>query len=81
MPEVTCSGKEACSVCGSLAWKDAVWTGQRLICRPCHTEIRNHQRKSPPAQQTLAGVELARPRRAPARIAEPAPEVWGDHVY
>ena len=78
MPEVTCTGKEACSVCGSLEWKDGIWTGSRLVCRPCHSEIRNHQRKDPPTQQALP---LAQPTQLqPARKSEPEPERWGDHV-
>jgi hypothetical protein len=69
------AGRECCAVCGSGDWKDAIWTGSRLICRPCHNEIRNHQRQAarrrfgsapgisvPPTQQTLASREPAKPR-------------------
>jgi hypothetical protein len=77
-----CCGLEACSCCGSDSWTKAHFRrGQGIVCEACWRSIRATNAKSQPAQRTLPGVELVQPQRAPARIAEPAPEVWGDHVY
>ncbi|MGD0836926.1 MAG: hypothetical protein ABSB49_09825 [Polyangia bacterium] len=79
MSETICTGKEACSVCGSLAWQEAHYT-QRLICDACWREIARAKGKSQPAQLSLALPQATKPQTMPVRGPKllTAGQVWGD---
>jgi hypothetical protein len=53
MPELTCTGKECCHVCGSADYREAHFTAGRLLCLRCWREIETTRRKGPPSQQSF----------------------------
>ena len=70
MSEATCQ-REACSCCGSVEWREAVFANGVITCASCAAEIRRAQEASkpkapaaPPKQTTMVEWLAPQARRA-----------------
>jgi hypothetical protein len=64
MPEATCQ-REACSCCGSVEWREAVFANGVITCASCAAEIRAAREKARPvAPKQTALADWLAPRGA-----------------
>ncbi|MGB8297374.1 MAG: hypothetical protein WCG85_18255 [Polyangia bacterium] len=52
MSEATCQ-REACSCCGSVEWREAVFANGVITCASCAAEIRAAREKARPAASMM----------------------------